>query len=197
MQSPPILELMSQQIASEVEAARAAAQRQAEMVKADARTRASRRREEMLAQVQAEVAELQRRSRERAEAETEMVVLTTKDTVTDEVLTRVKEELSRVSNSPEFTSVLDALLAELMKEAPAGGIVLVPQAHEAHCREWLNSHGHGGLEVQGTREMVDGVAVQDKDHTFRITNTLSARFQQLEPALRKHCVTRLFGGEAS
>jgi V/A-type H+-transporting ATPase subunit E len=197
MQSPPILELMSQQIASDIEAVRAAAQSQAESVKADARTRAAKRREEMLAAVQAEVAEQQRRSRERAEAETEMVVLTTKDTVTDEVLTRVKEELARVASSAEFPKVLNALLAELMQEAPADGVVLVPPAHEAHCREWLKSHGHEGLEVRGTREMVDGVAVQDRDQTFRITNTLSARFQQLEPALRKHCVSRLFGGEAS
>lgn len=193
MQSPPILELMSRQIASERDTKLAAAKSSADRIKADARTRADARRRDLLAAVEQELSELKRRSHERAEAETEMIVLTTKDTVTDELLGRARAELNRVAASPDFSGVLDALLAELVQDAPADGIVLVPVAHEAHCRAWLQENGHGDKEVLPQRDLIDGVAVQDKAHTFRITNTLSTRFQQLEPSLRKLCVAELFG----
>lgn len=193
MQAPPILELMTGQIASECEAKLTAAREQAARVRDEARARAAQRRADLLATVEAEKAELDRRSRERAEAESEMVLLTTKDTVTDEILGRVRAELASVSNGPQFPAILEQLLTELLPEAPEGGVVLVPVAHEAHCRAWLANNGHGALEVEARRELTDGVAVQDKAQTFRITNTLSTRFEQLEPSLRKHCVTELFG----
>ena len=193
MQSPLILDLMSQQIAAERETALSDAREQAAEVKRSADARAAKRRHEMIAAVDHEVGELGRRARERAEAEAEMVILTTKDTVTNEILDRVQLELARIAASDKFGAVLEALLAELMPEAPADGVVLVPAAHEAQCRKWLDKHGHKGYAIEARKDLTDGVAVQDKDHTFRITNTLSARFQQLESSLRKYCVSELFG----
>lgn len=193
MQAPPILELMTGQIASECEAKLSAAREQAAQLRDEARARAAKRRDDLMAAVEAEKAELDRRSKERAEAESEMVLLTTKDTVTDEILGRVKAELTAVANGPQFPAILEQLLTELLPEAPKGGVVLVPAPHEAHCREWLANNGHAGLEVQPRRDLTDGVAVQDKAQTFRVTNTLSTRFEQLEASLRKYCVTELFG----
>lgn len=193
MQSPPLLELMTSQIVAQCDAKLAESKAQAERTRQDARNRATKRRADLLAAVEREVAEMKRRSRERVEAETEMVILTTKDTVTDELLERVRGELKAKAAAPDFANVLDALLAELMPQAPANGVVLVPAAHEAHCREWLSSNGHGEVEVRVLPGLADGVAVQDAKQTFRVTNTLSARFQQLEPSLRKYCVAQLFG----
>lgn len=193
MQSPPLLELMTGQIAAECDAKLEAARANAERITSESRTRADKRRADLLAAVEQEVTDLKRRSRERVEAETEMVILTTKDTVTDELLGRVRKELAGRAASTDFSDVLSAFLAELMPQAPADGVVLVPAAHEAHCRQWLADNGHGDMEVQPRKELTDGVAVQDKAQTFRITNTLSARFQQLEAQLRKYCVAELFG----
>ncbi len=193
MQAPPIRELMTGQIASECEAKLLSAREQAARVRDAARERAKQRRADLIAAVEAEISEADRRSRERAEAEAEMVLLTTKDTITDEILAKVRKELEATASSSDFPSVLGALLKELMPEAPPSGVVLVPSAHEAYCREWLSNNGYGGMTVVARKDVVDGVAVQDAAQTFRVTNTLGTRFQQMEASLRKYCVTELFG----
>jgi len=193
MATPGIFNLMTQQIGAEREQALAAAAAEAERVRASARERAAQKRDAALAAVRAEISASAQRSRERAEAEAEMVALTTKDTVTDELLAQVKDELKRHVRSADFPSTLDALLAELLADAPANGIVLVPAAHEAHCRAWLENNGRGGMTVRPSAEVTDGVAVEDEAHTFRVTNTLSTRFDRLEGGLRKYCIQELFG----
>ncbi|MBI1320097.1 MAG: hypothetical protein GC168_14295 [Candidatus Hydrogenedens sp.] len=193
MASPAILNVMTQQIDAEREQVLATAAAEADRVRESARERAAARRESALAAAKTELSQLAQRSRERAEAEAEMVALTTKDTVTDELLAQVKDALKQHVRSDQFPATLDALLAELMAGAPSNGVVLVPPAHEAHCRAWLDNNGHGGMTVRASAEVADGVAVEDEAHTFRVTNTLTTRFTRLEGGLRKHCIQELFG----
>ena len=64
-------------------------------------------------------------------------------------------------------------------------MVLAPPAHADHCKQWLESHGYGHLAVEPTPSLTDGVAIQDPAKKFRFTNTLTARFNKREGALRK------------
>ena len=188
---------MSAQIAAQREEIASTAREEAAKIREEAHKRAEQRREDTLAAVESELASLARRSRERVEAEAHMVTLTTKDTITNEVLDSVSAELASIAASPEFPGTLDALLAELMAEAPEDVIVLAPPAHVDHCKRWLEAHGRGGLPVEPLASLADGVAVQDRGRKFRFTNTLSARFKMREGELRKHALNQLFptGGE--
>lgn len=191
---------MSAQIASQRQDIVSAAREKAAQIQQEARQRAEQRRTDSLAAVEGELAAIAKRSRERVEAEAHMVTLTTKDTITNEVLGDVVRELASIAAGPDFKGILDALLAELMAEAPSGVVVMAPPAHVDHCRQWLANHGHGDLAVEPLASLTDGVAIQDRGKTFRFTNTLTARFKKHEGELRKHSLHRLFpssspGGE--
>jgi vacuolar-type H+-ATPase subunit E/Vma4 len=200
MEKKPLLDLMSQQIAAQRQEILAAARDEATQIQQGAQQRAEQRRTDTLGAVESELDSLAARSRERVEAEAHMVTLTTKDTITNEVLAAVSSELATRSTSAEFPAILDALLAELMADSPSDVVVLAPEAHVEHCKRWLESHGHADLSVEPLSGLADGVAIQDRDRKFRYTNTLSARFRLQEGALRKHALNRLFpdsnsGGE--
>ena len=192
MENTPLLDLMSAQIAGQREALLLAARDEAAQIAQKARERAEQRRSETLSAAQRELASIAKRSRERTEAEAQMVTLTMKDTITNEVLAEVAEELARIAAGPGFPEILDALLAELMAEAPSDVVVLAPPAHAGHCKQWLESHGYGHLAVEPETRLADGVAIQDRARKFRFTNTLSARFNMREGALRKASLNRLF-----
>ena len=200
MENTPLLDLMSAQIAGQREALLLAARDEAAQIQENARVRAEQRRSETLSAAKGELASIARRSRERTEAEAQMVTLTMKDTITNEVLAEVTQELARIAAGPGFPEILDLLLAELMAEAPSDVVVLAPPAHAGHCKQWLESHGHGHLAVEPARSLTDGVAIQDPAKKFRFTNTLTTRFKMREGALRKASLNRLFpaasrGGE--
>lgn len=192
MENKPLLDLMSAQVAARREEILLAARNEASQIKQDAQDRAEQRRKDTLAAVEGELSSLAKRSRERVEAEAKMVTLTTKDTITNEVLNQVAAELASIAAGPDFPAILDALLAELMAEATANVVVLAPSAHVDHCKQWLAANGHGGLVVEPLPSLKDGVAVQDPDHKFRFTNTLSARFIKREGELRKYSLNTLF-----
>jgi len=196
MASPALLDIMSAQVEAERNDVLAQARAEADEIRQAAADRAAEKRERTLAELKAELDTAAARSKERAEAAAEMVALTTKDTVTDELLRSVQQELKARAAAPEFADTLSALLAELMPEAPEGGTVLVPPQFEDHCREWLEQNGHGGVNVKPSATVHDGVAVEDANHKFRVTNTLSTRFERLEGSLRKYCIEALFGGGA-
>lgn len=192
MDNKPLLDLMSAQIAAQRETLAEEARKEAARIQEEARQRAEQRRQDTLAAVESELAALARRSRERVEAEAHMVTLTTKDTITNEVLSSVSRELADIAAGYDFPAILDSLLAELMAEAPADVVVLAPPAHVEHCKRWLASHGYGNLEVEPLASLTDGVAVQDRGRKFRFTNTLTARFRMHEGELRKLSLNRLF-----
>jgi len=113
--------------------------------------------------------------------------------VADEILHSVDAELDRIAAGPEFPAILEALLRELMTVAPERAEVLAPPAHVERSRQWLASHGHAGVPVVPNAALLDGVAIQDAERTFRVTNSLSSRFHKLENEARKICLRLLFG----
>jgi vacuolar-type H+-ATPase subunit E/Vma4 len=194
-EATPLLDLMSQQAAAQRESILADARREAEAIREAARREAEAHRRQTLAALDAELGQLARQERERAEAEAHMRVLTTKDSVAAELLAGVQAELARVAESADFEGILEALLDELLPEAPQGGVVLAPPAHVERVRGWLASRGREDLSVQPVASLRDGLAVQDAARSYRVTNTLSARFNGQEAGLRKLCIGRLFGGD--
>ncbi len=197
MDNKPLLDLMSAQIAAQREEIAKKAGEEAARIQEEARERAENRRKDTLTAVESELASLAKRSRERVEAEAHMVTLTTKDTITNEVLDSVSRELAAIAAGPEFPPILNALLAELMADAPADVVVLAPPAHVDHCTQWLASNGYGHLSVEPLASLTDGVAVQDRNHKFRYTNTLTARFKKQEGELRKIALRQLFPATAA
>ena len=200
MENNPLLDLMSQQVAEQREEFLRAARDEAAAIQQDAQQRAEQRRADTLGAVEGELISLATRSRERVEAEAHMVTLTTKDTITNEVLAAVEVALAERASGPDFPAILDALLAELMADSPSNIVVLAPPAHVDHCKQWLENNGHGDLSVEALNGLTDGVAIQDPARKFRYTNTLSARFRLQEGALRKQALNQLFpdttpGGE--
>ena len=191
MSTSSLLEVMTQEVAHERARILACARSEAERVLAATREEAARRRREAVQAAEAELAETAQRARERAEAQAEMIVLTAKDTITDEILATVAEDLERIVSRPEFAGILEALLDELLIDTAGSEVVLAPAAHVEHCGRWLAAHGYEGIEVRGVDTLEDGVAVQDARRSFRITNTLSARLAGLERRLRKLCLDRL------
>jgi vacuolar-type H+-ATPase subunit E/Vma4 len=192
MENNPLLDLMSKQIASQRETLLAEARDEAEQIRQDGQQQAEQRRSTTLDAVKSELASLAARSRERVEAEAHMVTLTTKDSIANEVLDSVESALAAHAASPEFSRTLEALLAELMADSPEDVVVLAPEAHVDHCKQWLASHGRDGLPVEALPGLTDGVAIQDPDRKFRYTNTLTARFRLQEGSLRKYALHQLF-----
>lgn len=188
-----LFETMSRQVAEECDALLARARAEAQDIVDDAGRKAQEQRETALAKTHAEMKRLADRARELAAIRAEQETLTMEQAVADEVLQLVRTELEEMANRPGFEKILDALLAELVRAAPQEGIVLAPQGFGEHCRAWLRQNGHAGLLVEESTSLRDGVAVQDPGRTFRITNTLSSRFNKLENQARKVCIHALFG----
>lgn len=191
----PLLALMAQQAEAQRAAITAAGKSEAEGVTRNAQQEGAASRERSLRAAEAELTAAAKRGRERAEAEAHMLVLTTKDTIASEILDAAQAELGRVASGPGFVPVLERLLAEVLDGAGSDIVVLAPPAHVDAVKSWLDANGRGGLEVVPTPSLKDGVAVQDAAKTYRITNTLTARFDRQEGALRKVCLQQLFGGE--
>lgn len=164
---------------------------EAATIRSEAKALAARRREQALSQCDRELSEDVQRAAERAEAEAYMVELTAKDRITDEVLDAVRAKLSQMAGSPDFLPILEALLEELLPEAPENGVLLAPSAHVDAVRGWVEARQRGDLRVEGQPGLKDGVSVQDEGRSYRVTNTLAARLARQESALRKLCQVQL------
>jgi hypothetical protein len=107
----------------------------------------------------------------------------------------VEQKIDETTSGRDFSQVLDALLEELM--AASGNlkdvVVVAPDKFVAHVREWLGSHCRTGMDVEGSAALRDGVAIQDKKRSYRISNTLRGRYGRLEQETRRVCMTGLFG----
>jgi len=186
-----LLELLEQQAEEERNGVAETGKAEAASIREEARALAKRRREKALHQTEEELAAELQRARERAEAEAYMVEMTAKDRVTDEILAAVRSKLSALAESPEFVHVLEALLEELLPEAPEGGVLLAPQQHVDQVRRWLADRDRSDLAVEPFTGLRDGVAVQDGPRTYRISNTLTSRLNRQTGALRRFCLERL------
>jgi vacuolar-type H+-ATPase subunit E/Vma4 len=191
-----LFETMARQVAQRCEQIIGAAEEEAKSIVSEAQRTAQRRHDAAVAQVKREVERLAARARELAAVKAEHDALTMQQEVANEVLGQVEGELKGLAQSPRFPEILDALLAEIMANAPKDAVVLAPVAHEQRCREWIRSHGYSDVSVQASPYLVDGVAMQDAQRTYRVTNTLSSRFQKVKNDARKVCMRTLFGAEA-
>jgi vacuolar-type H+-ATPase subunit E/Vma4 len=187
---------MAARVAEECAAEQADARREADRIIAATQERARERHEDVIAQTRADLASEAERAREIARAEAERAELAMRHTVAEEILERARQELLRMAAGDAFQPVIEALLAEVLQEAEDGMVVQVPKAQLDHCRRWLAGNGLARFTVEESRELVDGVAVQDRAQTYRISNTLSTRFVKLESAARKHCQERIFGARS-
>lgn len=194
MSEKALFETMSAETGAERDRRLAEARREATSIMSNARSRSVQLRESTLKATHSEVDELGRRSHERAEAEAQKASLTMRHTVAEEVLATVEAEIETLVSSADFPELLDALLDEALAARPKGPVaVIAPETQADHCRKWLEDHGHEDASVTGSAEFWDGVAVQDENRTYRISNTLTGRFSILEGTARKECISKLFG----
>ncbi len=193
MKGAALFETMSQQVAAQCESNLSEAKREAEAIVAEARAQCAEQRETVLSATQDELAALDERWRQKAEAEAAKAALVVKNEAMQDVLRQVGADIRSAVEGPEFEAVLDALLAELMAVAEGGDFkVLAPEAHVDRVRNWLANKGHDGVPIEASSVLWDGVALQDTNRTYRISNALTSRYSRVLEEARKICMTSLF-----
>lgn len=194
MTGAALLETMAQQAAEECGQTVSRARDEQDTILKEARAQSDARRETLLHTTAEEMDALDRQWLLKGEAGAAKAALVVQNDAVREVLEEVQAEIGRMAQGPEFRAVLEALLAEVMAVAPENVIVLAPGPHVGHVRQWLDKNGYSGIPVDGAPALLDGVAVQDRERSFRISNTLSGRFARVEQAARKLCMEALFEG---
>lgn len=187
---------MSRQAADRCQAALDAARAEAGAILKEARERADRHRREAVAAAEREVKRLAERARQLLAVESEHESLTMEQSIADEILRSVGFELEKAAQSPKFPAIFDALLAELMADAPKDAIVTVPVSFGERAKGWLQQNGFPNVTISESPAMRDGCAMQDAAHTCRVTNSLSSRLSKLQNESRKVCLRALFGERA-
>lgn len=192
-----LLETMTAEVTEECEANIAAAQDEAATIKSEAETRAASQRETVEAVTETEMTRLDERYRQMAQAEASRADLVVKNDTVRAVMDKVHAEIRSIVSGDRFPAVLEALLGSLKDEIRSGLVVLGPEAHLEHIRGWLSKNGLEGVSVEASAELWDGVAVQDAERTYRISNTLTGRFGRVEQEARRVCMQTLFGNVSS
>jgi vacuolar-type H+-ATPase subunit E/Vma4 len=195
MSATALFATMTRQVEAESADHLAKARADAERILADARAKAAASREATLAAARAEVDRLDTLWKQKAQAESTRLELAMENDAVEAVLAKVREDVTRLAAGAEFQQILSRLLEQLMPAISGEKDVelLGDEKQLAHIRQWLSSHGHGSLDVKASGQFWDGVAAQDRRQTWRVSNTLRGRFERLEQAARKHCMTALFG----
>jgi vacuolar-type H+-ATPase subunit E/Vma4 len=191
-----LFDTMARQVADRCQALLDAARAEAGALLKEAREHADRRRREAVQAAEREVQRLAERARQLLAVEAEHESLTMEQSIADEILRSVSFELEKAALSPKFPAIFDALLAELMADAPKDALVTVPVSFGERAKAWLQQHGYPDVTVQESPAMRDGCAMQDAAHTYRVTNSLSSRLSKLQNEARKVCLRSLFGGGA-
>jgi len=196
MASPALFDTMTRQVEAECAGHLDKARAEAERILADARAKAAASRDAVLAAAEAEKSRLDSLWKQKGESESVRLELAMKNDAVEAVLAEVAKELRATTSGSGFPAILDSLLRELTAAAGSASNLqlLAPASHVEHVRGWLQKNGHGSVKVEGSSEFWDGVALQDPQRTYRISNTLTGRFARVEQAARKHCMTALFGG---
>lgn len=194
MPGATLFETMTSQVEAEREAHLAEARERASQIRADAEQEAQASREAALKAAAQEKELLDLRLRQKAQAEASKAELAMRNETVEAVMRRVEAEIKSIVEGPNFPKILDALLTSLMDAAGDGEyVVLAPEKHVDHVRQWLESHGHSGVPVEGSPSAWDGVALQDHAKTYRISNTLTGRYRRVGQEARRHCMVSLFG----
>lgn len=188
-----LLETMTAQVTEECEGNIATANEEAAGIKAEAEKKAAGQRETVEAATDAEMNRLDERWRQMASAEASRANLVVKNEAVKAVMQKVQARIRELVDSGEFPGILDALLNSLRDEISGNTVVVGPEKHLDHVRGWLSSNGYEGVSVEGSAEMWDGVAVQDPQRTYRISNTLTGRYGRVEQEARRLCMVKMFG----
>lgn len=195
-----LLKTMSQQVAAQCDGNRERARQEADAIAAQARSESSALRDSVLKTTHAEMETLAQRWKLKAEAEAAKAELVVQNLAVEEILAKVRALTRKLVESEEFSTVLQALLAEVMEVAPQGIVVLAPEGHVDEVKSWLQANGKASVNIEATDSMWDGVAVQDPKKSFRISNTLTGRFSRVQDKSWSLCMAALFvsteGGDA-
>jgi len=196
MEADALLDALTRSADERCETTLAKARVEADTILEQARQQCAQRREKALAAVRAELDNVARDSRARAEAEAARATLSLRETVAEDVMGQVMAEVERHVQGPAFAQTFDALLGEIAEEIRTGVRVLAPPLQVDRCRQWLAGHRLAEVEVRPAPDIAGGVAVEDADRTFRVTNTLAVRYAVCERGARKTCVALLFAEES-
>jgi vacuolar-type H+-ATPase subunit E/Vma4 len=192
-QTPALFDTMAQEVQADCDRRLGEARREAERILAEGRRVADQEYARGIETTREEISLADRRERQRLDAEHDKAFLAVQHKVVEEVLARVGEEIRRLSQAPDFGAVLEALLAEILAEVRGKKLdVLAPPAHADRIAAFLQERGRGELRVIPWASLTDGVAVQDRRRTYRVSNTLSGRLVAIQDEARKRCQARLF-----
>ena len=136
------------------------------------------------------------RWRQKAATEAAKAYLSMKNEAVKAVMANVEAEVRAIVEGGGFPGILDSLLAEVMAVAEDEVVLLAPERHADHVSAWLGGNGHGGISVEGSATVWDGVAIQDPKRSYRISNTLTGRYRRVGQEARKRCMKSMFGAGA-
>lgn len=196
MSATALLDTMSKQVAEQCGQRKDSATTDAEEILAEARAKSVAKRESLLASTDSEMELLDLRWRQKARAEAAKADLSMKNDAVKAVMANVEAEARTIAEGGGFAGILDSLLAEVMAVAEGDIVVLAPENHVDHVSAWLGGNGHDGIAVEGSAAMWDGVAIQNPERSYRISNTLSGRYRRVGQEARKLCMRSMFGSGA-
>jgi vacuolar-type H+-ATPase subunit E/Vma4 len=193
MQNPALFDTMAQTVQAECDRVLGEARQEAERILAEGRRVADREYSRGMESTQEEVASADRLERQRLQVEHDKAFLAVQHKVVEEVLARVGDEIRSRAQGPEFGAVLEALLDEILAVKPRKNHdVLVPPAHADRIAQYLQRLGRTDMQVIPWPLLTDGVAVQNRRRTHRVSNTLSGRLSAIQDEARRRCQARLF-----
>ena len=188
-----LFDTMARQVSDRCESTLEEARREADAILVAARTKSKETWQDAMKATETEIKLLEERWDQKAQAEAAKAELSVENEAVEAVLEALRAKIRAAVDGAEFPGIIEALLTELMAEAPDDVVVLAPESQVGHVEQLLAKSGHNGLAVEGSAVVWDGVAVQDKQRTFRISNTLSGRYARVEDGARKLCMVTLFG----
>jgi vacuolar-type H+-ATPase subunit E/Vma4 len=186
---------MTRQVEAECADHLAKARAEADRILRDAQAKAAASRDAVLAAARTEIDRLDTLWKQKTEAESVRLELTMEKETVEAALAEVQSEIRKIAAGPNFGRILEQLAREVVNAVGdvKGLEALGPETQIEAVKKWFASAGHAGVSVKGTAEFWDGVALQDPQRSYRISNTLTGRFARVEQAARKHCMTALFG----
>ena len=126
----------------------------------------------------------------RARLEANAVELRAQAALAEEILSRLRERLSRVPSGEGYPRVAERLYREILPEIPAGFVSLGADVHALEALLPLLADPRI-RRVPLPEDEVGGVVVSDEAGTIRIRNTLKARLENARPALMAEIRRRL------
>ncbi len=191
MDQSSLLRAMAREVEAQCRECMAEAGKQAAGIVSQATEKHAGRRAELLeAARQASVRQIAK-ERGRALADAARREEAFEGTITEEVLVETRMAIDGLAQSEEFTKVLEALLDEALRGLTGPLEVVAPTGKVDNCNRWLRSKGLDDVKVVPDGTMRDGIAVQDPQRSFRLTNTLSSRCAQIKSQIRQICSEKL------